>query len=121
MKHGNKRRRPDAISLPCLATWPAPPRTFTAGERSAWKRIGEAAMVTGSVSGADLVLAERLAQLHARVDAALVDPDVKPASLVALVRLEGDMLGRMGLSPQGRNTVGPLRRPAPERSKLDEF
>lgn len=121
MKTGNKRRRRDSIGLPALTTWPAPPRTFTAGERSAWKRLGVAAIGTGSVSACDLVLAERLAQLHARVDEALADPDVKASSLASLLRLQADMLTRMGLTPQGRGTVAPLSRAAPPASPLDEF
>ena len=118
---GHNKKRPVTQSGPvALTRWPPAPRHFTDGEVQAWKAVGEAAILLGSVSGADLLLAGRLAQLGARVDAALVDIELKDSTLASLMRLEADLFNRMGLTPQARNTIGPLsKKKAP--SGLDEF
>jgi hypothetical protein len=103
-----------------LAKWPPAPRHFTGSEVDSWKRIGVAAMALGSVAASDLVLAERLAQLDARVSEALSDSDAQMTALSAMMRLEADLLNRMGLTPQARNTIGPLSKPKP-KTALDEF
>ena len=111
-KGGNRRAgKLSQEGVTAIGKWPAPPAHFTAPEVAAWKRVGRAAMTTRSVASCDLVLAERVAQLHARVDAAYRSTSMKPSALAALVRLEADLLGRLGLSPSGRATVGQLARP----------
>jgi hypothetical protein len=118
---GHNKKRPAQHQGPvALAKWPPAPRHFTEGEVQSWKAIGEAAMLLGSVSGSDLVLAGRLAQLGARVDQALTDVELKSSTLANLMRLEADLLNRMGLTPQARNTIGPLSRPK-VKGPLDEF
>jgi hypothetical protein len=77
-------------------------------------------MVLGQVAGSDLVLAERLAQLDARISDALANPDVKETALCAFMRLQADLLNRMGLTPQARNTIGPLSKPK-KKGPLDDF
>lgn len=118
--HNKKKTIPDSGPV-ALTVWPKPPVNFNASERASWARIGRAAIATGSVGSPDLVLAERLAQLDARVDEALSDPDLKVSTLSALLRLEADLLNRMGLTPQARSTVGALAKPKRDSSPLDEF
>lgn len=91
-----------------LAEWPAPPKQFSEAERGWWACLGEAATGLGSVSAADLPMAARAAQVSARVDAALLDPDYKPTALNALLRLELDYWKQIGLTPQSRRQVAPL-------------
>lgn len=118
---GHNKKRPAQQGGPvALTKWPRAPRHFTDREVVSWNAIGEAAMLLGSVSGSDLVLAGRLAQLGARVDSALTDVDLKSSTLANLMRLEADLLNRMGLTPQARNTIGPLSKPPP-KTPLDEF
>ena len=118
---GHNKKRPQEPQGPAALTrWPPAPRHFTEGEVQAWKAVGEAAMLTGSVSGSDLLLAGRLAQLGARVDAALADTDAQMTAVSSMMRLEADLMNRMGLTPQARNTVGPLSKPK-KAGPLDEF
>lgn len=116
----NKKHTSAPAGPPALVKWPKAPKHFTAGEVASWTRLGEAVMVLGSVAGSDLVLAERLAQLDARISEALANPDVQMTALSAMMRLEADLLNRMGLTPQARNTIGPLSKPK-KKSPLDEF
>lgn len=117
----NKKKATPETGPTALSVWPKPPASFTARERKSWDRIGRAAVLLGSVGVPDLILAERLAQLHARTDEALADPELKVSTLSALMRLEADLLNRMGLTPQARATVGPLAKAKRDSSPLDEF
>lgn len=74
-------------------------------------------MGLGTVSAADLPMAQRTAQVSARVDDALLDVEFKPTALNALLRLELDYWKQLGLSPQSRRSVAPLPTEEPE----DEF
>lgn len=65
-------------------------------------------MGLGTLSACDLPIAARAAQVSARVDSALIDPDYKPTALNALLRLELDYWKQLGLSPQARRSVAPL-------------
>ena len=103
-----------------MTTWPRAPKGFNPQEVVSWNRIGAAAMALGSVAASDLVLAERLAQLDAKVSDALADSDTQMTALASMLRLEADLLNRMGLTPQARNTIGPLSSPKP-KTDLDEF
>lgn len=114
-KHPGGRQGPEA-----LRAWPKAPKEFTKAEASSWNRIGIAVMALKSVAASDLVLAERLAQLDARVTGALKNPKTPMTQLASMMRLEADLLNRMGLTPQARNTIGPLSTPKP-KSELDEF
>lgn len=116
----NKKHASPTVGPAALAKWPPAPKHFTAADGNSWRRIGEAVMSAGSASPGDLVLAERLAQLHSRVSAALADPEAQMTALSAMMRLEADLLNRMGLTPQARNTIGPLSKPKP-KTALDEF
>jgi hypothetical protein len=121
MKHGNKRRL--AVSqegLHAIEKWPPAPKHLGEAEVAAWKRIGTAVMSARSIAECDLPLCERLAQIRARVDVALVTPNLKPSALAALLRLEVEVLSKAGLSPAGRATVGQLAT-ARKASHLDEF
>ena len=93
---------------PVLAEWPAAPEGFLEDERTWWVRLGEAATVLGTGSAADVPMAQRAAQVSARVDRALSDPEFKPTALNALLRLEVDYWKQLGLSPQSRRAVTPL-------------
>jgi hypothetical protein len=118
---GHNKKRPVTHSGPAALTkWPHAPSHFSEGEVRAWKAVGEAAMLLGSVSGSDLLLAGRLAQLGARVDAALMDADAQMTAVSSMMRLEADLLNRMGLTPQARNTIGPLSKPS-KKGPLDDF
>jgi len=81
-------------------------------------RVGEAVKGLGTVSAADLPVAARAAQISARVDDALLDPDFKATALNALLRLELDYWKQLGLSPQARRSVSPLPE-AEDESKPD--
>ena len=122
-KAGNKRRMNlSQEGIEALAKWPPAPKHFCPAEASSWARVGRAAMSARSIATCDLVMAERLAQLHARVDGALANPALKASMLAALLRLEADLLSRMGLSPSGRSTVGQLaRRKTKKHNPLSEF
>jgi phage terminase small subunit len=115
-----KNRNLSQAGRVALRVWPKAPTNFTPGEVAAWKRLGRAAMEGGSVAASDLVLAERCAQIGARVAAAMGDETMRPSMLVSLARLETDLLSRLGLTPQARATVGVLAKPKP-KSALDEF
>jgi hypothetical protein len=117
----NKKREPVQSGPSALVRWPKAPEEFTEGEVKSWSRIGRAVMEAGSVGPGDLVLAERLAQLHARVSLAMADPDTAMASLAATMRLEADLLNRMGLTPLARRSIGPLSKPKKGGGPLDEF
>lgn len=65
-------------------------------------------MALGTISEADILMAQRAAQASARVDDAFKDPDFKPTALNALLRLELDYWKQLGLSPQARRQVTPL-------------
>ena len=117
---GNKKHAQPVPTPEALTRWPKAPKGFTPAEVASWERIGLAAMALKSVGASDLVLAERLAQLDARVSAALKDKKIAMTALSALMRLEADLLNRMGLTPQARNTIGPLSTPKP-KTELDEF
>jgi hypothetical protein len=77
-------------------------------------------MSLGSVAAADLPMAQRAAQVSARVDAALLDPDFKPTALNALLRLELDYWKQLGLSPQARRAVTPLPTDDEERNEFED-
>jgi hypothetical protein len=115
-----KNRNLDQTGRVALKVWPKAPKSFNAGEVEAWSRVGRAAMDAGSVASSDLLLAVRLAQLSARVDAAMVNPTMRTSTLTSLCRLEADLMSRAGLTPQARATVGVLPRAKP-KSALDEF
>jgi hypothetical protein len=118
---GHNRKRPVAPSGPtALTRWPQAPSDFTPAEVDAWKVVGEAAMLLGSVTGSDMILAGRLAQLGALVKGSLRDRELKTSTVSNLMRLEADLLTRMGLTPQARNSVGPVSK-AKKRGPLDEF
>jgi len=116
-------RHREGPALPALKTWPKPPKHFTENESEAWKRLGVAAMALGSVSAADLLFCERVAQVSARVDTAMADPDFKPTALNALLRLEADLRRQLGISPQARAAVQALSKEAEEDEDdpLSEF
>ncbi len=119
---GHNKKHPRSQAGPAaLESWPKAPPHFTPGEVASWKRVGQAVMAAGSVGPGDLILAERLAQLHARVTVALGDPDTAMPSLAATMRLEADLLNRMGLTPLARRSIGPLPGKPPPKSPLDEF
>ena len=121
-KHGNKRRLPrNSLSPSPLRRWPPAPVNFSPLERSSWKRIGRAALLLGTVGAPDLILLSRLAQLSAKIDETLTDPEAKATTLAAMMRLEADLLSRCGMSPAGRNSVVPLSRGQGTPSALDEF
>ena len=118
---GHNKKRPQEPSGPvALTRWPQAPSDFTPAEVDAWKVVGEAAMLLGSVTGSDLIMAGRLAQLGALVKGSLRDREIKTSTVSNLMRLEADLLGRMGLSPQARNTVGPAAK-AKKKGPLDDF
>ena len=118
---GHNRKRPlGPVGPTALTRWPPPPSDFTSTEVDAWKVVGEAAMLLGSVTGSDLILAGRLAQLGALVKGSLRDRELKTSTVSNLMRLEADLLTRMGLTPQARNSVGPVSK-AKKRGPLDEF
>lgn len=100
---GGRPPTPDA-----LRRWPKPPQGFSDVERDAWGRIGEALMVLGTASAADLPVAERAAQVRARVDALFADDELKPSTLASMLRIEVDLYKQLGLSPQARRQVSPL-------------
>lgn len=93
---------------PAITKWPRPPRGFSAEERAWWRRLGVAATALGTLSTADLGIAERAAQISTRVDDAFRDPEFAPTALNALLRLELDYWKQLGLSPQSRRSVTPL-------------
>lgn len=105
-------------ALPALITWPPAPRHFNRDERTAWGRLGKAVMALGSVSLADVLFCERVAQVSARVDEALKDPDFKPTALNALLKLEADLRRQLGITPQARGAVQPLEK-EPEEDEDD--
>jgi hypothetical protein len=72
------------------------------------------------VSASDLPVAARAAQVSARVDSALIDPDYKPTALNALLRLELDYWKQLGLSPQSRRAVAPLPSGEDEESGFED-
>jgi hypothetical protein len=102
---------------PALTEWPAPPETFSADERGWWATVGTAVLALGTVSAADLPMAQRAAQVSARVDGAMTDPEFKATALNALLRLELDYWKQLGLSPQARRQTTPL----PTEKEPDEF
>lgn len=97
---------------PAVKKWPRAPETFNEAERAWWRRLGRCAEALGTVATADLGVCERAAQMSARADAALADPEFKPTALNALLRLELDYWRQLGLSPQSRRAVAPLPKPA---------
>ena len=107
---------------PALTRWPKAPTGFNKRESVAWASLGEALLPLGTVSESDLLLVELTARVRARRNDALADDDLKVSTVNSLVRLEADLLNRLGLSPQARATVGRL---PPPKSKaedpLDEF
>jgi hypothetical protein len=105
---------------PALTEWPAPPETFAADECAWWSVVGTAVLALGTVSAADLPMAQRAAQISARVDAAMGDTTYKPTALNALLRLELDYWKQLGLSPQARRQTTPLPTEK-EPDELDEF
>lgn len=113
--------RPDRLKngpVPsALTSWPKPPPHFSPAESVAWERLGGAVMELGSVSRADLLFCERVAQVSARVDEALKDPDLKLTSLNALLNIEARLRIQLGISPQARGGVSTL---APEKQEEDE-
>lgn len=111
-------RHKETPALPALKSWPKPPKHFDAGETVAWKRLGVAVMALGSVSEADLLFCERVAQVSARVDAALSIENFKPTALNALLRLEADLRRQLGISPQARAAVQALAQ-EPEEDEED--
>jgi hypothetical protein len=117
----NKKQPPVQAGPSALEKWPKPPEDFTEAEVVSWSRVGRAVMAARSVGPGDLILAERLAQLHARVSEAMRDPETANASLAATMRLEADLLNRMGLTPLARRSIGPLSKPKKGGGPLDEF
>jgi phage terminase small subunit len=91
-----------------LTDWPPAPKYFNPAEKAAWKRLGGAVMELSTISRADLLFCERVAQVSARVDAALKDKAFKPTALNAIVKLESDLRRQLGISPQARTQVQPL-------------
>lgn len=115
-----KRNQP-AGKVVALQRWPKAPASFSSDERACWDRLGKACISTGTVSEGDLILAEGVARLMAKVDDALSEREV-PGNLASLMRLMSDQLHRLGLSPASRTSLGPL--PVPKRAKAntaDEF
>lgn len=107
---------------PALVGWPAPPAGFSPDEQRWWAVIGAATAALGTVSAADLPMAQRAVQVSARADAALLDPGFKPTALNALLRLELDYWKQLGLSPQARRSVTPLpEEKGDEHDPLAEF
>jgi hypothetical protein len=105
---------------PALVEWPEPPQAFGADEREWWVRLGAAAMALGTVSVADLPMAQRAVQVSVRVDGALMDPDFKPTALNAILRLELDYWKQIGLSPQARRGTTPLPKEDSEGSGFED-
>ena len=117
----NKKKVVPPSGPAALTAWPKAPVGFSKAEAASWERMGVAALPLGSVSVCDLVLVERLAQLDALVTKLLRDPDAAPGTVSSMLRLQADMLNRLGLTPQSRNTVGLLAKPAKPSTPLDEF
>lgn len=93
---------------PAIRKWPPAPKRFSREERAWWRRLGRDLTVLGTVCVADLEMCERAAQMSARADAALTDPNYTATALNALLRLELDYRKQLGLSPQSRRAVTPL-------------
>jgi hypothetical protein len=108
---------PRPAAAPALSKWPAAPRAFSKAERAEWARLGKAAMAAGTITEADLVVAENCARLSARLAAMYADPKSKAATIGALARLVKEHLVQLGLTPQARKSV---QAPAPALLDADD-
>ena len=107
---------------PALKKWPKPPRGFKPLEVAEWSEIGAACMVIGTVSAADLPIAQDAARVSARVSELFDDPDLKASTLAGMLRIKIDLFKQLGLSPQSRRQVTPLQDDAEdEDDPLAEF
>ena len=113
---GGKPPSPAAITV-----WPKAPKGFTAGERAAWGRLGEAVILLGAASLADLPMAGRCAQVSARVDGLFRDKTLKASTLASMLRIEVELLKQLGLSSQARRQVAPLPSGKKKKSRFDDI
>jgi hypothetical protein len=96
-------QRPAAA--PALAKWPPAPEGFSPAERKEWQRLGQAALVAGTCTEADLLVAASYARLAARLAGLYADPSAKASTIGALARLVKEHLVTLGLTPAARKSV----------------
>jgi phage terminase small subunit len=91
-----------------LTEWPKAPADFTEAEAAAWDRLGTFLLKLGTVCEADLLQAERVAQVGAMVDQARKNVTLKTTTLASLMRLEEKLRASFGLTPASRRGVDRL-------------
>jgi hypothetical protein len=98
-----------------LKTWPEVPEGFSAGARRSWVRLGHAVMAGPGITVADLLVAETLAQVMARME----KPKLKDTTFAGLARLQKELLIQLGMSPQARKGLTPPDPDAAGRRKAE--
>ena len=104
-----------------LERWPAAPKGFSDTEKAAWKRPGQSVMPLGTVSAGDLLMARYCAQMMARADKALADPEAKLTAINSLLRIVAGLLKDFGLTPTSRNSVSTLAALTEDEDEIGEF
>ncbi len=97
--------RRQTSKAPALTRWPNRPRAFSAAEALEWRRLGRAAMASGTLTAADLLVAEAYCRLAAKLAGLYADPGAKATTIGNLSRLVKEHLSAMGLTPSARKSV----------------